>query len=53
MECEEIMYCPRVLVSTLRGRYDYVTLRFCCLLLGLVGDYTITLVRGGCYVRGH
>ena len=39
----EIIYCPRVLVSTLRGRFDYVTLRFCGLLLGFVGDYTITL----------
>ena len=47
MERVEIIYCPpRVLVSTLRGRFDYVTLRFCGLLLGFVGDCTIT----GCYV---
>ena len=39
----EIIYCPRVLVSTLRGRFDNVTLRFCGLLLGFVGDCTITL----------
>ena len=37
------LYCPRVLVSTLRGRFDYVTLRFCGLLLGFAGDCTITL----------
>ena len=36
----ERVYCPRVLVSTLGGRFDYVTLRFCELLLG---DCTITL----------
>ena len=42
MERVEIIYCPRVLVSTLRGRFDYVTLRFCGLLLGFVGDCTIT-----------
>ena len=28
MERVEIIYCPRVLVSTLRGRFDYVMLRF-------------------------
>ena len=39
----EIIYCPHVLVSTLRGRFDCVTLRFCGLLLGFVGDCTITL----------
>ena len=27
-----------VLVSTLRGRFDYVMLRFCGLLLGFVDD---------------
>ena len=43
MERIEIIYCPRVLVSTLRGRFDYVTLRFCGLSLGYVGDCTITL----------
>ena len=43
MERVEIIYCLRVLVSTLRGRFDYVTLRFCGLLLSFVGDYTITL----------
>ena len=43
MEHVEIIYCPCVLVSTLRGRFDYVTLRFCGLLLGFVGDCTITL----------
>ena len=32
MERVEIIYCPRVLVSTLRGRFDYVMLRFCGLL---------------------
>ena len=37
MERVEIIYCPRVLVSTLRGRFDYVMLRFCGLLLGVVG----------------
>ena len=36
-------YCPHILVSTLIGRFDYVTLRFCGLLLGFVGDSTITL----------
>ena len=46
MEHVEIIYCPRVLVSTLRRRFDYVTLRFCGILLGFVGDCTIT----GCYV---
>ena len=39
----EIIYCPHILVSTLRGRFDYVTLRFCGLLLAFVGDRTITL----------
>ena len=39
----EIIYCPHVLVSTLRGRFDYVALRFCGLLLGFVGDCMITL----------
>ena len=46
MERVEIIYCPCVLVSTLRGHFDYVTLRFCGLLLSFVGDRTIT----GCYV---
>ena len=46
MERIEIIYPPCVLVSTLRGRFDYVTLCFCGLLLGFVGDCTIT----GCYV---
>ena len=32
--------------SILRRRFDYVTLRFCGLLLGFVGDCMIT----GCYV---
>ena len=43
MERVEIIYCPRILVSTLRGHFDYVMLRFCGLLLGFVGNYTITL----------
>ena len=43
MERVQIIYCPRVLVSTLRGHFDYVTLRFCGLLLGIVGGCTITL----------
>ena len=43
MERVEIIYCPRVLASTLRGRFDYISLCFCGLLLGFVGDYTITL----------
>ena len=30
-------------MSTLRGRFDNVTLRFCGLLLGFVGDCRITL----------
>ena len=38
----EIIYCPRVLVSTLRGRFNYVMLRFCGILLGFVGDYMIS-----------
>ena len=42
MERVEIIYCPRVLVSTLRGRFDYVMLHFCGLLLGFVGDCIIT-----------
>ena len=46
MERIEIIYCPRVLVGILRGRFDYITLRFCGLLLGFVGYCTIT----GCYV---
>ena len=33
----------RIRVSTLRGRFDYVTLRFCGLLLGFVGDCTYLL----------
>ena len=37
------IYCPHRLVSALRGRFDYITLRFCGLLLGFVGDCTITL----------
>ena len=36
------IYCPRVLVSALRGRFDYVMLRFCWLLLGFVGDCKIS-----------
>ena len=43
MEHIEIIYCPRVLVSTPRGCLDFVTLRFCGLLLGFVGDCMITL----------
>ena len=43
MERVGIIYCPHVLVSTLRGRFDYVMLRFCGLLLGFVGDCTITI----------
>ena len=43
MERVEIIYCPLVLVTTLRRRFDYVTLLFCGLLLGFVGDCTITL----------
>ena len=43
MERVEIIYCPRILVSTLGGRFDYATLRFLGLLLGFVGDCTITL----------
>ena len=43
MESVEIIYCPCILVSILSGRFDYVTLRFCGLLLGFVGDCTITL----------
>ena len=46
MESVEIIYCPCILVSTLRGRFDYVMLRFYGLLLRFVGDCTIT----GCYV---
>ena len=46
MEHVEIIYCPRVLVSTRIGLFDYVMLRFCGLLLGFVGDCMIT----GCYV---
>ena len=38
----EIIYCPRLLVSTLRGRFDYVMLRLCGLLLGFVGDCRIS-----------
>ena len=30
-------------MSTLRGRFDYVMLSFCGLLLGFVGDCMITL----------
>ena len=30
--------------STLRGRFDYVMLRFCGLLLGFVGDCMITFL---------
>ena len=43
MERVERIYFPRVLVSTLRGHFDDVTLRFCGLLLGFVGNCTITL----------
>ena len=43
MERIEIIHCPPVLASTLRGRFDYVTLRFCGLLLGFVDDCTIIL----------
>ena len=42
MERVEIIYCPHILVSTLRGRFDYVMLRFCGLLLGFVGDRVIS-----------
>ena len=42
----EIINCPGLLVSTLRGCFDYVTVRFCGLLLGFVGDCMIT----HCYV---
>ena len=42
MEHVEIMHCPRVLVSTLRGHFDYVMLRFCGLLLSFVGDCMIS-----------
>ena len=42
MERVEIIYCRRILVSTLRGRFDYVMLRFCGLLLGFVGDRMIS-----------
>ena len=38
-----MIYYLRLLMSTLRGRFDYVTLRFCGLLLDFVGDCTITL----------
>ena len=34
----EIIDCPQVLVSTLRGHFDYVMLRFCALLVGFMGD---------------
>ena len=44
MEHVEIIYCPHVLVSTLRGRFDYVMLCFCGLLLGFVGDCMISPV---------
>ena len=43
MEHVEIIHCPSILVSTLRGCFDYVTLSFCGLLLGFVGDCMITL----------
>ena len=43
MERVEIIYSPRILVSTLRGRFDYVMLHFCGLLQGFVGGCTITL----------
>ena len=36
MERVEIIYCPGVLVSTLRGRFDHITLHVCWLLLGFV-----------------
>ena len=39
----EIIHCASLLVSTLIGRFDYITLRFCGLLLGFVGDCTIVL----------
>ena len=43
MERVQIIHCTRVLVSALRGRFDYVTLRFCWLLLSFVGDCAMTL----------
>ena len=43
MEHIGIIYCPHLLVSTLRGRFDYLTLRFCGLLLGFVDNCTIIL----------
>ena len=43
MERVQIIYCPRILVSTPIGRFDYIMLRFCGLLLVFVGDCTITL----------
>ena len=42
MERLEIINSPRIFVSTQRGRFDYVTLRFCGLWLGFVGDFMIT-----------
>ena len=44
MEHVEIIHCPCILVSTLRGRFDYVMLCFCGLLLGFVGDCMISLL---------
>ena len=43
MDSIEIIYYPRVLVSKLRWRFDYVTLGFYGLLLGFAGDCAITL----------
>ena len=50
MERVEIIYSPRVLMSTLRGRFDYVMLRFCGLLLGFVGEGMISPLLFRCYV---
>ena len=44
MERVVIIYCPRVLLSILRRRFDYITLRFCGILLGFVEDCTITIL---------
>ena len=29
LSCIEIIYCPRVLVSTVRGHFDYVFVGYC------------------------
>ena len=43
MESIEIIYYPRVLVSKLRGRFDYVMLCFLWVVDFLGGDCMITL----------